>query len=365
MAGVKRLANLLELSRRMGVDGVMILPGANMRYLLDFTIEVFERPAFLLAGFGLKPTLVVPRLDENRAVEAVGEFCEVVSYGDETGPWNLTEQLVSGLSGVLGIEGKTPYSFFKTVEGKAPSLQFTQIDSILWMMRVCKDSEEIDRHREASRILQEAMLRTLTELQPGMTERQVMFSFYKNSYEMGAETPYCLVQSGPNAANPHLEPTLKTIHQNEAIVFDAALTHRGYYADITRTIVLGQPSETQQRLFNIVKQAQLDAIHTAGENVPAEALDRAARRRISEEGLGEYFIHRTGHGLGVEVHEEPYIREGNQTPLKPGMIFTVEPGIYLPGRLGIRLEDNIIVVESSVVNTTKLPKTLSLRETLV
>ncbi|MEM4716709.1 MAG: aminopeptidase P family N-terminal domain-containing protein, partial [Candidatus Caldarchaeum sp.] len=102
MAGVKRLANLLELSRRMGVDGVMILPGANMRYLLDFTIEVFERPAFLLAGFGLKPALVVPRLDENRAVEAVGEFCEVVSYGDETGPWNLTEQLVSGLSGVLG-----------------------------------------------------------------------------------------------------------------------------------------------------------------------------------------------------------------------------------------------------------------------
>ncbi|MEM4315729.1 MAG: Xaa-Pro peptidase family protein [Nitrososphaerota archaeon] len=364
MSSGSRLGRLLDECRKAGMDGVIILPGPNMRYLIDFTLEVFERPAFLLAGFGGRSTLLVPQLDEERAREAVGSVCDVASYSDETGPWKWLEWLLSDKTGFVGVEDRMPLGLYRMLESRAKQLRFVGVDTLLRSLRVSKDSEEVARHREAARILQEAMLRTLAELSPGIRERELMFTFHRHAYGLGAETSYCLIQSGPNSAKPHMEPTAKPIEVDETVVFDAAVTYRGYYADITRTVVIGEPSETQMSIFNTVLEAQRTAIQASGPGVPAEEVDRAARKLIADAGLAEYFIHRTGHGLGVEVHEEPYIRYGNKTPLTSGMIFTIEPGIYLPGQFGVRLEDNLVVSSSGVENTTKLPKTLSLRVTL-
>ena len=358
-----KLVKLLDRCRESGIDGVIIIPGPNMRYLIDFTLEVFERPAFLLAGFGLKPTLLVPQLDEERAREALDLSCEVVSYTDDMGPWKWMDRLLSDLTGNVGVEDRMPLGLYRMLENRGKRLRFVEVDTILRLLRVSKDSEEIDRHREAARILQEAMLRTLADLSGGESERELMFTFHRHAYELGADTSYCLIQSGPNSSKPHMEPTTRQIRSDDVIVFDAAVTYRGYYADITRTITK-KPAESQMKIFNIVLEAQQAAIQASMTGIPAEEVDRAARKYIADAGFAEYFIHRTGHGLGVEVHEEPYIREGNKSPLANGMIFTVEPGIYLPGRFGVRLEDNIIITPSGIENTTRLPKTLSLHETL-
>lgn len=352
----RRLEKLLDLCKTTGVDGVMILPGPNMTYLLDFTLEVFERPSFLLAVAGQTPLLVVPELDRERAEEAVGGLCQVLSYDDETGPWKIVDEHLSGLSGVLGVESKMPVGLLGKIQRRATKLRFDEIDHLIKSMRVVKDPSEIGRHKDAARILEQAMLITMNEIRAGMKEREVMSLFFKLCYDMGVEKGYCFVQSGPNGAKPHLEPTSKIIQENEVIVFDASVCYRGYYADFTRTIVLGKPTPEHEKIFNTVLDAQQRAIDSVRPGVSAEQLDRAARGRIAEEGYAEYFIHRTGHGLGVEVHEEPNIVEGNKAPLMPGMIFTIEPGIYLTGKFGVRLEDDIIVGHSGYENTTRLPK---------
>ncbi len=268
------------------------------------------------------------------------------------------------MSKPTGVEGRMTLGLFKKIEKMAVRLRFVEVDEVLQGLRVCKDSEEVSRHRESARMLQEAMLRTLAELCPGVKERELMFRFHKHAYELGAETSYCLIQSGPNSAKPHLEPTSRAVKSDDVVVFDAALTFRGYYADITRTVCMGRPTDSLTKVYNTVLEAQQNALETAKPDIPAEDVDRAARKIIADEGLAEYFIHRTGHGLGLEVHEEPYIKNGNKNPLKNGMIFTVEPGVYLPGRFGVRIEDNVVTTSSGIENTTYLPKTLSLRETL-
>lgn len=354
-----RLKRFLELCRASGFEGAVIVPGPNMRYLIDFTLEVFERPAFLLIGFDREPAMVVPKLDRDRVEEAIGRYCEVLSYGDETGPWGLVERLFSGLSGVVGVERRLPVGLYRALAQRAPGLRFEEVDRVVVGMRVRKDPDEVVRHAMAARVLEEAMLQTMAELKPGTTERDAMSKFHRLCHDLGAESAYCLIQSGPNSANPHLEPTSRTIREGDVVVFDASVCYRGYYADFTRTLVVGNPGPEQERVFNVVLESQQRALDAVATGIPAEEVDRAARSVIAREGFASFFIHRTGHGLGVEVHEAPDIVEGNRSPLEPGMIFTIEPGIYLPGKFGVRLEDDVVLGSSGYENTTRLPKALS------
>ncbi|MDW8043370.1 MAG: Xaa-Pro peptidase family protein [Nitrososphaerota archaeon] len=354
-----RLKRFLELCRASGFDGAIVVPGPNMRYLLDFTLEVFERPAFLLAGFDREPVMVVPQLDRDRVEEAIGRYCEVLPYGDGTGPWGFVERLLSGLSGVIGVESRTPVWLYRNLVQRAPGLKFDIVDHVIVSMRLPKDPDEVVRHVMAARVLEEAMLETMAEFRPGMTERDAMTTFLRRCYDLGAESVYCLIQSGPNGANPHLEPTSRRIREGDAIVFDASVCYRGYYADFTRTFVLDRPDPEQERVFSVVLEAQQRALDAIAVGVSAEEVDRAARSVIAHEGYASFFIHRTGHGLGVEVHEAPYIVEGDKSPLVSGMIFTIEPGIYLPGKFGVRLEDDVVLGSTGYENTTKLPKALS------
>jgi len=359
MPAPRRLSIFLKTCNERGVDGAIILPGPNMRYLIGFTLEVFERPAFLWVWQGEVPVLLVPKLDEEKAVNAVGDFLDVKSYGDDEGPWVAAEKLIKNRRGVIGIEGRMPLWLYRAISRRVELASFTDVDEMISSMRVVKDDDELTCHRESVKILQEAMTRTLAELRVGVREKDLMFVFYKNVLDLGGDAPICLIQSGANSAKPHMEPTSKSIEADEVIVFDAALSYKGYYSDITRTVVLGKAPDMAVKLFNIVHEAQARAIRTAGPGVQAGAVDDAARSVISAMGFGQYFIHRTGHGLGLEVHEEPSINKGNTSPLRPGMVFTIEPGVYLPGKMGARLEDNLIITQSGVENTVSLPKTLN------
>jgi len=362
MLSSSRLNIFLKLCVESGVNGAIILPGPDMKYLIDFTLEVFERPALLWAWEDDTPVLIVPKLDEEKAVNSVGDYVDVKSYGDEEEAWTVIDRLFVKRRGVVGIEGKMPLWLYKMLSHRAAQITLREVDEILSSMRVVKDDYELMCHRESARILQEAMIRTLTDLRVGIREKDLMFVFYKHVYDLGGDAPICLIQSGANSAKPHMEPTNKSIEESEVIVFDAALSYKGYYSDITRTVVLGKPPENAVKLFNIVYDAQVKAINAAGPGVPAGAVDQSARSVISEQGFGQYFIHRTGHGLGLEIHDEPSIKAGNTSPLRRGMVFTVEPGIYLPGTIGVRIEDNLIITSSGVENTAGLPKTLSIHD---
>ena len=224
-----------------------------------------------------------------------------------------------------------------------------------------KDAQEIDAMRRAVQIAQQALQAVLPMIGPGVTERQVASELVIQLFRAGSQTelPFApIVASGPNSANPHAVPSNRPLQTGDLLVIDWGASADGYISDLTRTFAIGGASPEYQRVAKLVKQANQSGRDAAGPGVPAEAVDWAARRLIAEAGYGEYFTHRTGHGIGMEGHEEPYIREGNRLILQSGMAFTVEPGIYLPGRGGVRIEDNVVVTATGAECLSDLPREL-------
>jgi Xaa-Pro aminopeptidase len=354
--------------RREGLRGAIFVAGPNLRYLLNISAEPYERVMLCFMDEGGDLEILAPKLDEERIrAQASGEV-HVTAYDDADDPWKFAKKILAdrGMDeGRLGVEGRFPYRFVVELRRVAKGLELWDIDGLLYEIRTIKSEEEIAAIRRSSEILQEAMVRVMSEMKAGMTERQVRSRFAEVAEELGAESvPFCLVQSGPNGARPHLETTNRVLQEGDMVVLDAGCTYGGYFSDVTRTVCLGRPAARQSELFEAVLDAQRAAIGSVKPGIEAQELDRAARGLLRRRGWDRYFIHRTGHGLGLEVHEPPYIKEGSQTKLIKGMVFTIEPGVYIPGEYGIRLEDNIVVTANSYENLTHLPKSLAIRDYL-
>ena len=215
--------------------------------------------------------------------------------------------------------------------------------------------------RRAAEVAQRALEETLPHLQLGMTEKEVSAELVIQLLRAGTETPLPfspMVAFGPNSANPHAYPTGRELANGDLVLFDWGATVEGYVSDITRMFVVGEPPPEFDRIAGLAAAANRAARETAGPGVPAGDLDKAARDVISQGGYGEYFRHRTGHGLGMEAHESPYIREGSEEILAPGMAFTIEPGIYLDGLGGVRVEDDMVITENGAESLTTLPREL-------
>jgi len=219
-----------------------------------------------------------------------------------------------------------------------------------------KDQAELALVRKSASILSKSFLEIPHLLREGMTERDLGRKISDTIYSHGGErVEDLLVQSGPNSANPHWLPSSKKIRRGESIVIDVSSTYSGYYADITRTCMLGNDNDFED-LYGKVLQAEERAIRTSRSGATVGAVDEAARKSLRRQNLDRYFIHRTGHGLGLEVHEAPYIVAGGREKLLPSMVFTIEPGIYLPGKQGVRIEDNVVTTSRGSEVTTDLPK---------
>lgn len=366
---VARLATLRERASSEGLEGVLLLPGPNMRYFLGVVTESYERPSLAILSFKGRSSILVPRLDLERVKDQLMiDGMALFSYGDEEDPWAMVASMLSraGLEkGVLGVEGSVPFRIFMRLKTLREGLALRDIDAIFYELRAVKEEAELAAHKRASTILQEAIRAALADLREGMEERELAFLFERRALTLGADSvPFCLVQSGPNGAKPHVGPTGRRIARGEPVVLDAGVTYEGYHADVTRTVCLGEPSDEVRKVFEAVHEAQSKALQHVRPGIRAEELDRIARGVIAQHGYAPYFIHRTGHGLGLEVHEEPFIREGSSTVLQRGMVFTIEPGIYLPGRFGVRLEDNVAVTADGCENFTYLPKSLYVRDYL-
>jgi Xaa-Pro aminopeptidase len=353
-----RVENLLVALSSHDLTGFIILPGPNLRYLTGVGLKSFERTAFLAGNHSAQLAMVVPKLDEEKITRLTNPP-KAFAYTDTEGPNSAVQQCLQYLrleSGMVGLEASVPWRFIDALQTNS-GLGFMDISPILSELRIVKDARELESLRKASQLLETAMRAVIYSIQSGMTEDEVSARIVYEGRKLGAEEiPFCAVQSGANSAIPHFEHSSKRIERGDAVVIDVGAVVEGYYADITRTVFVGEYSQKQREVYETVRKAQTNAIVKSGPGVAAQDIDRAARQIIDRAGFGKFFVHRTGHGLGLDVHEPPFIREGNQELVHPGMVFTVEPGIYLPGEFGIRIEDNIVINDTRNENLTTLPK---------
>jgi Xaa-Pro dipeptidase len=234
-------------------------------------------------------------------------------------------------------------------------------ESMIADLRMRKDEEEIACMRKAAEITEEALAATIKMIRPGMTEFEIgsRFKIEALSHGSGELPKEPIIASGPRSASPHTKTSTRAVNAGEMLIMDVGATFEGYICDLTRTFAIGQIDEEFRKIYEIVKRANEAPMKMSRQRFAAEELDRMARDVIEAEGYGPFFIHRTGHGLGLEEHEPPYIVKGNALEMELGMTFTIEPGIYLPGRGGVRIEDNVVVTRRGIEKLTSYPADLT------
>lgn len=358
----KRLQGLRQQQATHGLGYVALVPGANLRYMTGLNLSLSERPIvffFPLEGrpASILPTLEAPRIEANLPFEA-----ELFIYSDEEGHQPAFERACRALNLAgqrLGVEflGMRVLEL-KQLEQYAPGCQVLDAGGVLSKLRLIKDAEEIEYMRQAIRMTEQALQQVADTIQPGRTDLEIAAELKMAFLRAGAEgmsfEPIAGV--GPDSASSHAAPAGRRIEPGDLIVIDCGVTYRGYVADITRTFAADPIAPQLQRVYEIVKEANAAGRAAVRPGVPAQEIDRVTRQVIAQAGYGEYFVHRTGHGLGLEVHEPPYIVEGNQELLQPGMTFTIEPGIYLPGQGGVRIEDDVLVTSQGAETLTTFPR---------
>lgn len=338
------------------MEGAVIVPGPNMRYLTGVQSLLLERPFLLLVPAHGTPSLVAPALEAGPYRRCPVEL-RVHDWTDSQGPSGAIGRAAKevGLKGSWGVEGRAPFLFVHRLR-EHTSVQLDDAEPILQGLREVKDEAEVELMKRSAGILSAAYEEFPDLIREGMTEYEVAKGAGDAVLGHGATGVLdLLVQSGERAADPHSLPSKKRIRRGESIVIDISSAYEGYHADITRTFCLGD-SRRLEEVYAEVLAAQERAIAAAGEGVEVGVVDSAARNLLQRAGLGRYFTHRTGHGLGLEVHEAPYIVEGGRERLRGGMFFTVEPGAYLTGKLGVRIEDDIMIEGRRAVEITRPPK---------
>jgi Xaa-Pro dipeptidase len=239
-------------------------------------------------------------------------------------------------------------------------LAISAADSLISSLRQVKDAEEIRRMKEAVRIVETALAETLPKIKIGMSELELTAELKISLLRAGSgPVPFePLVQTGATGATPHANPGERQLAEGDLLIIDFGASYQGYPSDLTRTFAVGTIDDKARQIYETVKQANTVGRQSARPGLTCQQLDQAVRRVIDEADYGEYFIHRTGHGLGLEIHEAPYIVEGNEAVLAPGMTFTIEPGIYFQGVGGVRIEDNVVITEDGVEVLTSFARDL-------
>jgi len=352
-----RLNSFVSLLGKEGFDGALISPGSNLYYLTGLRIhEAGERPTLLAVSAEGDYRLLAPSLYEN----TVGNF-PVTFWRDgenpyETLAWILAEMHIS--SGKILVEDTMRADWLIGVM-RLGDFQFHPLNSVIRELRMRKDEHEIDAMKHAAKVADRVFEELLSWDILGMRERELALKIELRIRELSDGISFQpIVASGENAANPHHEPGERRLREGDLVILDYGAKWRGYCSDITRTIALGNPDERLVEVYNVVREAQESAYRAVKVGVKAKEVDAAARGTIEKAGYGEYFTHRTGHGLGLDVHEEPYIGPDGEVTLENGMTFTIEPGIYVPGLGGVRIEDDVAVVDGRGRRLTRAEREL-------
>ncbi len=344
-----RLRRAGEETAARDLNALVVAPSPDLAYLTGYDPMPLERPTLLVLRPGADPVMLVPELERPLAAASpVGERIELVSWSDGSDPYEAAGSLLAGAERIA-VADRLWATHLLGLQHALPGAAFSTASPVLGRLRAIKDAHELEALRRAGRAADETFRRILELPFQGRREEEVAHDLADLLVRHGhARADFTIVASGPNAASPHHEPGGRTILPHDAVVMDFGGELGGYLSDTTRTVVVTEPPEEFEHAYAAVLEAQASAVDVVRPGLEAQEVDRAARAVIEAAGYGERFIHRTGHGIGLELHEPPYMVEGDDTPLEPGMTFSVEPGIYFEGRFGVRIEDIVAVTADGV-----------------
>jgi Xaa-Pro dipeptidase len=362
-----RMKQVIELLKSNHLHALALNAGVDLTYFCGLQFHLSERPVVLIISSTSEPILIHPEL-ETEKVKSASIPLKSIAYGEDQSQWLKSfTKAFDGLQLEKKNVGVNPTSMrfleLEYLKKASPESQFVSAAAILSTMRIQKDPVEISSIEKAVEIAEIALKNTLPFIKIGKNEKEIANELTLQLLRAGSdpELPFIpIVASGPNSANPHAIPTERKITSGDLLIIDWGARSDGYISDITRTFAMGLVQEELKNVSQIVEKANQDARKFLQKGVTSHQVDEIARKVITNVGYGEFFIHRTGHGIGLESHEEPYLQEGNQTRLDDGMVFTIEPGIYLPGKGGVRIEDNVIIQNGQAITITSLPRELKI-----
>lgn len=356
-----KLDNLHAQMVEHGWQGILITDPKHVYYLTGFASEPHERFLGLLLLQGEEPALIVPALDEEAARQA-SSVSRILSHTDTSDPYVLLQQLTGTAMETLAIEKEhVSVSRFELMRQAIGAKQYADVGPILRDMRVRKSPEEIQRLKHAIQLVEDVLRHGLTHVKEGVTEVELVAELEYHMKKIGADGPSfdTMVLFGTNTGLPHGVPGTRKLQHGDLLMFDLGVYANGYASDITRTFAFGHIAPEAEAIYNAVLQANLAGIQAARPGVTCASVDQAARSVIENAGYGSAFNHRLGHGLGMGIHEYPSVHGANTDLLLEGMVFTVEPGIYIPQLGGVRIEDDVYVTASGVEVLTSFPKELT------
>jgi Xaa-Pro aminopeptidase len=357
----RRLAAAAAATGDAGLTGLVITPGYDLRYLTGSRAQTFERLTALVLSASGAATVVVPRLElaslKGSAIAELG--LTVRDWVDGDDPYQLVSAALGGAPAATAVTDSMPALHLLPLAGVLGVLPALATD-VLRRLRMVKEECEIDALRKAGSAIDRVHARVPDFLVPGRTEADVAADIAEAIVAEGhSEVAFVIVGSGPHGADPHHSYSDRELQAGDIVVVDIGGAYEpGYHSDSTRTYSIGEPGPDVAQQYSILQRAQRAAYAAVRPGVTAEQVDAAARDVLAEAGLAEYFVHRTGHGIGLSVHEEPYIIAGNDLPLAAGMAFSIEPGIYFPGRWGARVEDIVVVTEDGALSVNNRPHDL-------
>ncbi len=358
----KRLERAAELTRAAKLDALLITPGPDLRYLIGSGAQSFERlTCLVIPASGETASVVIPKLElASLSGSAAGELgLQVLDWTDGVNPYRVVKSALNAGARVA-VDDAMPALHLLPIADTLNALPVSATP-VLRQLRMIKDASEIEALRRAGAAIDRVHARVGEWLRPGRTEADVAADIEAAIVEEGhTDAAFVIVGSGPNGASPHHEKSERRLETGDVVVVDiGGPVEPGYYSDSTRTYVLGEPDPEIASRYAELERAQAAAVAAVRPGATAESVDAAAREPLSRAGFGDNFIHRTGHGIGLSVHEEPYIMTGSDLVLEPGMAFSIEPGLYFGGEWGARIEDIVVVTEDGCESMNHRPHGLA------
>ena len=362
-----RLERTSRQLEKMGFSALVLNPGPMLYYLTGLNFHLMERPIVGIFTPHQPVIIILPEL-EARKVDELPFSAQSVFYNDNPFTWPdafARAAEIAKLNGAtIGVEpGRLRFLELRLIENVFNNTKFVSAENLIASLRMKKDEHEIMAMRKAVDIAQHALLSTIPTIKIGITERMLAseLSIQLLRHGSSSEFPFNpIVSAGPNSANPHASPTDRNLNPGDLLVIDWGASNEGYFSDLTRTFAIQTIEPELMKIAVIVAEANAAGKSAAKPGIPAKEVDHAARSVIDKAGYGQYFTHRTGHGLGLEGHEAPYMHSASEIILETGMTFTVEPGIYLPDRGGVRIEDDVVITSHGCESLSDLPRNLQI-----
>ncbi len=359
----QRLERVRSLMQQYKIQALAINAGPDLKYFTGLDFHLSERPAILLLSAAGKSAFIFPEFEKDKAAQSSIPV-ELFPYPEDIKTWPMVVyHALAGADLLKSSLAVSPVAMrfleMDLLRKAVPEIQIVSGEDIFRDVFIQKDEQEIRAVRKAMEIAQTALLNTLPFIQTGKTEKEIANQLVVNLLNAGCEPelPFSpIVAGGANSANPHANPGNRPLQTGDMLIIDWGARFEGYVSDLTRTFAIGRLPQPFEEIGHIVLSANQAARAKARPGLAACEVDAAARSTIVDGGYGKYFLHRTGHGIGQLPHEEPYISQTSTTVLQPGMLFTIEPGIYLTGQGGVRIEDNVVVTQSGVETLSSLPR---------